>query len=154
MPEVGDLTQEGAAEGRSDNWGEVVTRQPYRKVRLDHLLSKETEEVRSCITVQLSRSECRRGCGRADSRVYSDRCEDTDDSIGRLDSMSKIRSICEQRKDCTNGLQGSTKIFRWRCAQGTHPFSSRTRWLRPKRPMVLCWRRYGRAGGCRNPLKK
>ena len=42
MPEVGDLTfQEGAAEGRSDNWGEVVTRQPYRKVRLDHLLSKE-----------------------------------------------------------------------------------------------------------------
>ena len=41
MPEVGDLTKEGAAEGRFDNWGEVVTRQPYRKVRLDHLLSKE-----------------------------------------------------------------------------------------------------------------
>ena len=38
--------------------------------------------------------------------------------------------------------------FRWRCAQGTHPFPSRTRWLRPKRPMVLCWRRHGRAGGC------
>ena len=44
MPEVSDLTfQEGAAEGRHDNWGEVVTRQPYRKVRLDHLLSKEEE---------------------------------------------------------------------------------------------------------------
>ena len=43
MPEVCDLTKEGAAEGRSDNWGEVVTRQPYRKVRLDHLLSKEEE---------------------------------------------------------------------------------------------------------------
>ena len=44
MPEVGDPTfQEGAAEGRHDNWGEVVTRQPYRKVRLDHLLSKEEE---------------------------------------------------------------------------------------------------------------
>ena len=43
MPEVGDLTKEGAAEGRSDNWGEVVTREPYRKVRLDHLLSKEEE---------------------------------------------------------------------------------------------------------------
>ena len=28
-------------------------------------------------------------------------------------------------------------------------FPSRTRWLRPKRPMVLYWRRYGRAGGCR-----
>ena len=36
----------------------------------------------------------------------------------------------------------------WRCAYGKHPFSSRTRWLRRKRPMVLCWRRYGRAGGC------
>ena len=43
MPEVGDLTQEGAAEGRFDNWGEVVTRSPSRKVRLDHLLSKEEE---------------------------------------------------------------------------------------------------------------
>ena len=43
--------------------------------------------------------------------------------------------------------------FWWRCAWGTHPFSSRTRWLRPKRPMVLYWRRYGRAGGCRNPFK-
>ena len=35
-----------------------------------------------------------------------------------------------------------------RCAYGTHPFPSRTRWLRHKRPMVLCWRRHGRAGGC------
>ena len=40
--------KEGAAEGRADNWGEVVTRQPYRKVRLDHLLSKEN--VRCQIT--------------------------------------------------------------------------------------------------------
>ena len=38
--------------------------------------------------------------------------------------------------------------IQWRCAYGTHPFSSRTRWLRRKRPMVLCWRRHGRAGGC------
>ncbi|MFR3527320.1 MAG: hypothetical protein ACLTWD_22150, partial [Bacteroides uniformis] len=22
------------------------------------------------------------------------------------------------------------------------------------RPMILCWRRHGKAGGCRNPLKK
>ena len=36
----------------------------------------------------------------------------------------------------------------WRCARGTHPFPSRTRRLRPGRPMVLCWRRHGRAGGC------
>ena len=32
------------AEGRLDDWGEVVTRLPYRKVRLDHLLSKEKEK--------------------------------------------------------------------------------------------------------------
>ena len=43
------------------------------------------------------------------------------------------------------------KNFRWRCVWGTHPFPSRTRWLRPRRPMVLYWRRYGRAGGCRIP---
>ena len=43
------------------------------------------------------------------------------------------------------------KNFRWRCVWGTHPFPSRTRWLRLRRPMVLYWRRYGRAGGCRIP---
>jgi hypothetical protein len=32
---------EPAAEGGIDDWGEVVTREPYRKVRLDHLLSKD-----------------------------------------------------------------------------------------------------------------
>ena len=41
------------------------------------------------------------------------------------------------------------EIFRWRCAHGTHPFPSRTRRLRRGRPMVLCWRRHGRVGGCR-----
>ena len=51
MPEVSDPRKE-AAEGRTDNWGEVVTRQPYRKVRLDHLLSKEKVEI--CFTVELS----------------------------------------------------------------------------------------------------
>ena len=34
--------KEDAAEGKTGDWGEVVTRQPYRKVRLDHLLSMET----------------------------------------------------------------------------------------------------------------
>ena len=43
--------------------------------------------------------------------------------------------------------------FRRRCAWGTHPFPSRTRRLRPKRPMVLHWRRCGRVGGCQS-LKK
>ena len=41
-PEVSGLTaREGAVEGGIDDWGEVVTREPYQKVRLDHLLSKE-----------------------------------------------------------------------------------------------------------------
>ena len=41
------------------------------------------------------------------------------------------------------------KNKRCRCVCGTHPFPFRTRWLRHRRPMVLYWRRYGRAGGCR-----
>ena len=40
-----------------------------------------------------------------------------------------------------------TRIFWWRCTCGKHPFPSRTRRLRRKRPMVLHWRRCGRAGG-------
>jgi hypothetical protein len=41
-PEVGEVTfTEPAAEGGADDWGEVVTRYPYRKVGMDHLLSKE-----------------------------------------------------------------------------------------------------------------
>ena len=48
-------------------------------------------------------------------------------------------------RDFANGL--NAKHFWWRCARGKHPFPSRTRWLRPGRPMVLCWRRHGRAGG-------
>ena len=43
--------------------------------------------------------------------------------------------------------QKMVAYFWWRCAWGTHPFPSRTRWLRPKRPMVLHWRRCGRVGG-------
>ena len=43
IPEAGSLTDlsEGAIEGRISDWGEVVTRYPYRKVGMDHLLSKE-----------------------------------------------------------------------------------------------------------------
>ena len=37
--------------------------------------------------------------------------------------------------------------FWCRCVQGKHPYPSRTRRLRPERPMVLHWRRCGRAGG-------
>ena len=45
IPEAGSLTEqsEGAIEGRISDWGEVVTRYPYRKVGMDHLLSMEKE---------------------------------------------------------------------------------------------------------------
>ena len=32
---------DGAAQGRTDDWGEVVTRYPYENVGMDHLLSME-----------------------------------------------------------------------------------------------------------------
>ena len=32
---------EGAAQGRTGDWGEVVTRYPYGNVGMDHLLSME-----------------------------------------------------------------------------------------------------------------
>ena len=38
---VTQLAIERAVEGGVGDWGEVVTRYPYRKVRMDHLLSKE-----------------------------------------------------------------------------------------------------------------
>ena len=45
IPEVGSLTiKEGANEGRTGDWGEVVTRYPYRKVGMDHLLSMEKDK--------------------------------------------------------------------------------------------------------------
>ena len=48
-PEVAILTQlcwEGGAYGGAGDWGEVVTRYPYRKVGVDHLLSKEKKNLR------------------------------------------------------------------------------------------------------------
>ena len=44
IPEVGSLTfMEGAGEGRTGDWSEVVTRYPYGNVGMDHLLSMEKE---------------------------------------------------------------------------------------------------------------
>ena len=71
MPEVGDLTKEGAAEGRFDNWGEVVTRQPYRKVRLDHLLSKEMEEVGVGLLLICQRGKSKEDGGECAKRITS-----------------------------------------------------------------------------------
>ena len=49
---------------------------------------------------------------------------------------------------------GHQKKFRWRCACGKFPYPSRTRWSSGRRPMVLRWRRRGRAGGRRDNNKK
>ena len=79
---------------------------------------------KGCITVDLSRGNSCNGWRRGTN------CE----------------AIC-------NDFAKQRLCFRWRCVWGTHPFPSRTRRLRLRRPMVLYWRRYGRAGGCRIILK-
>ena len=40
--------KEGAVEGRTNDWGQVVTRYPYENVGMDHLLSKEKDVQRGC----------------------------------------------------------------------------------------------------------
>ena len=46
IPEVGSLTfMDGAAQGRTGDWGEVVTRYPYENVGMDHLLSMEFIDI-------------------------------------------------------------------------------------------------------------
>ena len=46
--------KEGAVEGGTDDWGEVVTRYPYGNVGMDHLLSKEKAEEKrvSCLVLR------------------------------------------------------------------------------------------------------
>ena len=67
------------------------------------------------------------------------------ESLERSGSQSCGGEVAKQlSRSATSWLT----FFWWRCVRGTHPFPSRTRWLRPGRPMVLYWRRYGRVGGC------
>ena len=44
---------EGVAQGRTGDWGEVVTRYPYGNVGMDHLLSKEYKFLSDLINVLL-----------------------------------------------------------------------------------------------------
>ena len=44
--------KEGAVEGRVSDWGQVVTRYPYENVGMDHLLSKEKDVRKKCLTAQ------------------------------------------------------------------------------------------------------
>ena len=49
--EAGSLTfMERAIERRTDDWGKVVTRYHYRKVGMDHLLSKE-KSIRNIVSL-------------------------------------------------------------------------------------------------------
>ena len=45
---------EGVAQGRTGDWGEVVTRYPYENVGMDHLLSMEKEKNKLLKNVLLS----------------------------------------------------------------------------------------------------
>ena len=49
MKSVTKPVRDGAAEGRTGDWGEVVTRYPYENVGMDHLLSKEKEETKELL---------------------------------------------------------------------------------------------------------
>ena len=44
MKSVTKPVRDGAAEGMTGDWGEVVTRYPYENVGMDHLLSMEKLE--------------------------------------------------------------------------------------------------------------
>ena len=48
MKSVTKPVRDGAAEGRTGDWGEVVTRYPYENVGMDHLLSMEKETNEEC----------------------------------------------------------------------------------------------------------
>ena len=63
----------------------------------------------------------------------------------RLDHLLSKEKV--ESKNVFYCLAIKLKDFWCRCGWGTHPFPSRTRRLRPNRPMVLHWRRCGRAGG-------
>ena len=67
--------------------------------------------------------------------------------IGTLNECVSRSLVRRWRKNVFYCLAIKLKHFWCRCGWGTHPFPSRTRRLRPNRPMVLHWRRCGRAGG-------
>ena len=51
MKSVTKPVRDGAAEGRTGDWGEVVTRYHYRKVGMDHLLSMEKDLIYELATL-------------------------------------------------------------------------------------------------------
>ena len=112
-------------------------------MRLDHLLSKERTSRGKCVLLFryqeiVNKLLVHLGTGVPRSRqshLYRRQ------KAGRKEDFpTSFSSACALATEYRN--------FWWRCGQGKHPFPSRTRRLRRKRPMVLHWRRCGRAGGC------
>ena len=112
-------------------------------MRLDHLLSKERTSRGKCVLLFryqeiVNKLLVHLGTGVPRSRqshLYRRQ------KAGRKEDFpTSFSSACALATEYRN--------FWWRCGQGKHPFPSRTRRLRPNRPMVLHWRRCGRAGGC------
>ena len=104
-------------------------------MRLDHLLSREERSKELLSIVQGSRQRKSRGQSTKGEQVHLARLKKTSPS-----AVNEPSSRLEKTSP-------RTQAFWWRCVQGQHPFPSRTRWLRPERPMVLHWRRCGRVGG-------
>ena len=100
-------------------------------MRLDHLLSKED----GVGIVLLFRGQCLLEQGSYAATKFERTSLSGQVTTFTLDSLA------------LQAYQVFTVIW-CRCVCGTHPFPFRTRWLRHRRPMVLCWRRHGRAGGC------
>ena len=48
MKSLAKPVRDGGAEGRTGDWGEVVTRHHYENVGMDHLLSMEKDYKRRC----------------------------------------------------------------------------------------------------------
>ena len=118
-------------------------------MRLDHLLSKEEVGVGL-----LSRCQ-----GVMRRRAYGNRCRVYTGRWGHMISGIRRTAEHEVMREHDRGWGSLShdgvehQNFWWRCAYGEHPYPSRTRRLRHKRPMVLYWRRYGRVGGCQIYLK-
>ena len=118
-------------------------------MRLDHLLSKEEVGAVLLFRCEGGKWRLRRLCIRHKS------------SPGKRAFLSSVYARCaltDTPRDFRRQIRGSiaggrnlTNLNFWRrYARGKHPYPSRTRWLSPGRPMVLYWRRYGRAGGCQD----
>ncbi len=112
-------------------------------MRLDHLLSKERTSRGKCVLLfryQEIVNKLLVHLGTGVPRSRQSHLYRRQKAERKEDFPASFSSACALATEYRN--------FWWRCGQGKHPFPSRTRRLRPDRPMVLHWRRCGRVGGC------